>query len=429
MRYLCIVAVLGSFVGLLFCIKTKKLQMYGQEFGVFFASSLLALLVAVTGARGQGTSDLQLLRPEPGEASRSEEYELCVEELAICEPYEVLVEQRHLDEKEREELFEQAIAELEQTFLGANVSLDHITKKVEPVDAVCEGRVDVSWTFDDYAVLNLSGELQEEALTETGTLVAVTAVLTYEEAVVTHRFSVMVYPPEKTPIELFYKRLAQIFAEKNAATDAKLTLPQEAGGYQLHWKKKQSQQPYEILALGFLAMLGIAIGKKEDARKAQAKRREQLLAQYPQMLGQLALLIGAGMTVSQAWEKLVQNYEMRRKRAPQADIQPVYEEMRMTYYQMKDGLGERRAYEQFGERLGLAVYRRFATLLVQNLRKGTAGLHRLLEKEMQAAREEQESAAKKRGEEMQTKLLLPMMLMLALVVVIIMIPAMASFQM
>ena len=108
---------------------------------------------------------------------------------------------------------------------------------------------------------------------------------------------------------------------------------------------------------------------------------------------------------------------------------PVYEEMRITYHQIKDGLGERRAYEQFGERIQLQAYRRFATLLVQNLRKGTTGLSKLLEKELQDAFDAQESYAKKRGEELQTKLLLPMMLMLGLVIVIIMIPAIASFQM
>ena len=106
----------------------------------------------------------------------------------------------------------------------------------------------------------------------------------------------------------------------------------------------------------------------------------------------------------------------------------VYEEMCTTYHQIRDGVSERIAYEQFGERIQLSVYRRFSTLLVQNLRKGTAGLGKLLEKEMQEALNAQESNIKKRGEELQTKLLLPMMLMLALVVVIIMIPALASFQ-
>ena len=76
----------------------------------------------------------------------------------------------------------------------------------------------------------------------------------------------------------------------------------------------------------------------------------------------------------------------------------------------------------------MQVYRKFATLLVQNLRKGTAGLSRLLETEVQEAFAAQESLAKKRGEELETKLLLPMMLMLGLVIVMIMIPAIASFQ-
>ena len=136
------------------------------------------------------------------------------------------------------------------------------------------------------------------------------------------------------------------------------------------------------------------------------------------------------MTVSRAWERIVVSYENRCTVQSGAEQEiPVYEEMRITYHQIRDGIGERLAYEQFGERIQLQVYRRLATLLVQNLRKGTAGLSRLLEKEMQDAFDVQENLAKKQGEELQTKLLLPMMLMLGLVIVIIMIPAIANFQM
>ena len=168
----------------------------------------------------------------------------------------------------------------------------------------------------------------------------------------------------------------------------------------------------------------------KQVEKEKEKRDARLLAEYPQMLSQMALLLGAGMTVSHAWERIVVSYENRCAGQPGTwQEMPVYEEMRITYHQIKDGLGERRAYEQFGERIQLQAYRRFATLLVQNLRKGTTGLSKLLEKELQDAFDAQESYAKKRGEELQTKLLLPMMLMLGLVIVIIMIPAIASFQM
>jgi pilus assembly protein TadC len=235
----------------------------------------------------------------------------------------------------------------------------------------------------------------------------------------------MVYPPQKTAKEQFFSDLEQVLEEQNEGENGIFSLPTVVAGHVLRWEKKDSNKAYMILLFGLAAMAAIGIGKKEDARKAREVRNRMLLAEYPQMLSQMALLLGAGMTVSMAWERIVLGYEGR---SGNQQAQPVYEEMGITYRQIKDGVSERSAYESFGERLQLPVYRKFSTLLVQNLRKGTVGLSSLLEKEMQEAFDARESDVKKRGEELQTKLLLPMMLMLGLVIIIIMIPAMASFQ-
>lgn len=427
--YLCVGAALVGILGYLVCVRRGR----GKETGIYFlilvTSGVFGVLVCVGDADLRSTQTDVIERPAPGTQELKADYVLSVEELSISEPYQVVVENRHLTKQELEELFTQAVTELMHAFLGENESLDRITADVVLADSVMDGRVDVSWSFDNYEAVNLSGELQEEALTADGTLVQVTATMEYEGIQAEHQFSMMVYQPEKTPKEQFYLALSQELQTRNGTTDATLQLPGQVDGYAITWEKQRKKQPYEILLIGLCAMAGIAVGRREDVRKAKEKRNAMLLAEYPQMLSQMSLLLGAGMTVSHAWERIVIGYENRCVDTVETQQElPVYEEMRITYHQMKDGLGERIAYEQFGERLGLQVYRRLATLLVQNLRKGTAGLSKLLEKEMADAFDAQESFAKKRGEELQTKLLLPMMLMLGLVIVIIMIPAIASFQ-
>lgn len=425
--FLCIGVMLAGLMGFGVCAMRGRRKVYGIYCLILALSGMLGVLVCLNDT-DWSQSD-RIARPDPGEEAVRKEYVLSVEDLSISEPYQVTVENRHLTKQELENLFSEAAAQIEHAFLGENTSLDHITKNVELVDAVVDGSVEVSWSFDSYEAVNLSGELQEEALTKEGSLVQVTATMEYEGAQAEHRFSMMVYPPDQTVTEQFYELLEQELNDRNAKTGTELLLPEKVAGYALIWEKRPQKKQYQVLLMGLLAMAGVAIGRKEDARKAKEKRDEKLLAEYPQMLSQLALLLSAGMTVSHAWERIVTGYE-NRCAGQSGELQevPVYEEMRITYHQMKDGLSERTAYEQFGERIRLQVYRRLATLLVQNLRKGTAGLSRLLEKEMQNAFEEQESEAKKRGEELQTKLLLPMMLMLGLVIVIIMIPAIASFQ-
>lgn len=427
--YLCVGAALVGILGYLVCVRRGR----GKETGIYFlilvTSGVFGVLVCVGDADLRSTQTDVIERPAPGTQELKADYVLSVEELSISEPYQVVVENRHLTKQELEELFTQAVTELTHAFLGENESLDRITADVVLADSVMDGRVDVSWSFDNYEAVNLSGELQEAALTEDGTLVQVTATMEYEGIQAEHQFSMMVYQPEKTPKEQFYLALSQELQTRNGTTDATLQLPGQVDGYAITWEKQRKKQPYEILLIGLCAMAGIAVGRREDVRKAKEKRNAMLLAEYPQMLSQMSLLLGAGMTVGHAWERIVIGYENRCVDTVETQQElPVYEEMRITYHQMKDGLGERIAYEQFGERLGLQVYRRLATLLVQNLRKGTAGLSKLLEKEMADAFDAQESFAKKRGEELQTKLLLPMMLMLGLVIVIIMIPAIASFQ-
>lgn len=425
--YLCMGVVLAGLIGFLVCSRRGRRKETGIYFLVLMISGVFGVLACMSNEDAVSTQTGEIERPEPGEEDLKTDYVLSVEELSIHEPYRVVVENRHLTKTELEELFSQAVTELTDTFLGENETLDHIVCNVILADSVMDGRVDVSWSFDNYEAVNLSGELQEEALTEEGTLVQVTATLEYEGAQAEQRFSMMVYPPEKTETERFYQALAQELKDRNEETDTTLRLPGQVDGYAITWAKEPQKEPYEILMIGLCAMAGIAIGRREDIRKAKQKRDAQLMEEYPQMLSQMSLLLGAGMTVSHAWERIVMGYENRCIDKTQQEL-PVYEEMRVTYHQMKDGLGERSAYEQFGERVGLQVYRRLATLLVQNLRKGTAGLSKLLEKEMEDAFDAQENFAKKRGEELQTKLLLPMMLMLGLVIVIIMIPAIASFQ-
>lgn len=428
--YLCLAVALLGLLAFGICIRKGRQKEHGIYFLIIMISGIFGVMVCLGNTEPEMMQTNGIERPEPGSDALEKDYVLAVEDLSIREPYRVTVENRHLTKKELEELFTQAAEELERTFLDRNESLDCITHNVVLADRVMDGRVAVSWSFDDYKAVNLSGELQEEGLTEQGTLVHVTATLEYEEAQTEVLFSMMVYPPQKTVEEQFHALLAQELQTRNTYTDAVFMLPQKVQGHTLVWTKRQQKKHYTVLLIGLCAIAGVAVGRKEDIRKEKERRDQRLLADYPQMLSQMALLLGAGMTVSHAWERMVISYENRCTEHGGKLLEiPVYEEMRITYHQMKDGLGERLAYEQFGDRIGLQVYRRLATLLVQNLRKGTAGLSKLLEKEMQNAYDAQESDAKKRGEELQTKLLLPMMLMLGLVIVIIMIPAIISFGM
>jgi hypothetical protein len=103
--------------------------------------------------------------------------------------------------------------------------------------------------------------------------------------------------------------------------------------------------------------------------------------------------------------------------------------MLITVRELKLGMPEKAAYEQFGRRVGLIPYIKFSALLSQNLIKGTRGFTDLLIIEAAEAFEDRKEATKRLGEEAGTKLLIPMMVLLILVFLVIMVPAFMSFQM
>lgn len=120
------------------------------------------------------------------------------------------------------------------------------------------------------------------------------------------------------------------------------------------------------------------------------------------------------MNIRGAWQKIVDDYVRFGKQK-----RYVHEEMLVSVRDMEHGMSEARAYELFGKRTGLLQYMKFCTLIVQNLRKGSDDLLRVLDYEAADAFRERKENAKALGEEAGTKLLLPMMLMLVVVFALI----------
>ena len=161
----------------------------------------------------------------------------------------------------------------------------------------------------------------------------------------------------------------------------------------------------------------------EDLQKRLEKRERQLLLSYPEFISKLTLLMGAGLPVRAAFARMAADY--RKKKT--TDRNYVYEELTLACREMESGVMEVEAYEHFGQRCRLPQYRKCAALLVQNLKKGSAGLLAALQEEAEHSFEERKRNAREEGERAGTKLLLPMMMMLAVVMVLILVPACFSF--
>ncbi len=230
-------------------------------------------------------------------------------------------------------------------------------------------------------------------------------------------------PVSLTPEEQEYLEIREylLAGEENSRREEEWILPEEWKGRPIGWSFESRDYSTWIWAATPAVALLIYLSFDRDLKKALEKKQSRLRREYPGLVHKLALYVGAGMTIRGAFQKIGGDYEKKVKKGlePRAGC----EEVLYTCRELWAGVAEGAAYEHFGKRTGLREYIRLASLLGQNLKRGSSTLLERLREEAEKSSEESLLRARKLGEEAGTRLLVPMVLMLAIVMVMIMIPA------
>lgn len=340
------------------------------------------------------------------------------------EIFDYLLEERRLTEEELEKSYVEAAALLPGAILGGNTCLEDVRKNLNLVSALEGYPFRIGWESSAYSLINTDGTVHNEELVG-GEVVTLTATLRYEEWVRELQIPAQINPAVYTPQEALRARMEELLRERDESSRSGevMTLPEQIGTEPVIWSEiiEDSSGYFLILVMLAAGVLYWGRGRELD-QKLEARKRE-LLLDYPEIVNKLALYMGAGMTVRNAFLKMGEDY----KKQKEARKKYVYEEILMTCYELQGGRSETEAYANFGKRCQVQAYMKLSALLSQNIRKGSNDLLRVLRQEADNAFAERKNLAKKLGEEAGTKLLLPMMMMLCVVMVIIMIPAYFSF--
>lgn len=147
------------------------------------------------------------------------------------------------------------------------------------------------------------------------------------------------------------------------------------------------------------------------------KRRLSIRMEFPEFVNKLTLLVNAGMTISRAWEKIIN--ENKRDHI-------LYDEMRYALAQIRVGKPEGIAYEEFARRCHVKEVTKFVSVIVMNLRRGGPEVVPILREQGYECWEMRKNAAKELGEQAGTKILIPMMIMFLGIVLIVVTPAVLS---
>ena len=388
---------------------------------VLLIGMIFSVLMIVKDCTDKEITDNRLQRNSYGDGSKS--VNLVANDGEKDIQIQLELDERHYTDKELEEMYDAVTKELDKKILDRNTSFDCIEYDMNLVTSVSEYPLEIEWSIPD-GYMDNSGRLLQEKL-QKPVITELTAKITYEDFEREYIINCNIYSrAEPFGIkEKIEKKLIDL--EENSREEEYMTLPSEIEDKSLEWNYNTGRYGIFILLLTPLIAAVIYYGMDNDLHKKVEEREQQMRMDYPEIVSNLALLIGAGMTVQNAWNKVTSDYRNIRKETGVKRY--AYEEMLYTLYEIENGISQSAALEHFGRRCHIQSYAKLATLLSQNLRKGTSNLSALLKAEAKDAFEDRKHIAREQGEKAGTKLLAPMMILLGVVMTIIIIPAMTSY--
>lgn len=382
-----------------------------------------SILTAAQGMKAFRSTNLQndyeLPRNEAGEGAYDQELIAFIGEQKV--PVTVEVTEQKLSEEEAQNMLTLAAAALGDILKAENESLSQITTGIDFVDVIPGTAVEVEWTekLPDYFYSD--GTMREELEIFEPTEQMVSAVLSCQEYTKNYETMITILPRQPAIARAVLKQI-----EKDSETGQQgnvMVLPNTYKGDSVVWKKPMDLTFLYFGLLTAASVIFLKVGSKRDARIRKKERQEALERDYAQIVSKFTMLLSAGLSVRNAWERIV----MLNRGKPESN-RPVYREMNWALREMQKGVAELEVYEKFSVRVEQVHYKKLMALFSSDKRRGSINLLEAMEQEMLQAWEEQKKKTKQQGEKTGTKLLLPMMGMLAVVFIMILVPAFLSFQ-
>lgn len=385
----------------------------------FLLLLIVALLADISKEKiiKDGTIDRDVVGGEEKEISLL----LDVEGVLEDEVYSLEILPAQPTEEEAAKYFEKAIETIEQDF-------KNIGEQIPLQTSYEEGVVEAEWSFDPYGVIDSEGNIYYEKVEGSGTTINAQVELSCGNYEKIYQFAFLVAPKELSPKEEILQQLdAWMEQQMSFEGSGTIQLPTEINGQKMVWSEEKESITPQILLLEVVALVLLWVFSKKKRMKEEQERVYRIEREYPEIVNQLSLLLGAGMTTRQAWNKLTAQYHFKRK-AGMVEEKEVYEAITRMTRRFSEGESERAIYQQFTQEVSAPCFHKLMRILLGNLEKGTQGICTRLEEESRVAYEQRIQNAKKLGEEASTKMLFPLMLMMVIVMGIVMLPALVEFQ-
>ena len=161
-----------------------------------------------------------------------------------------------------------------------------------------------------------------------------------------------------------------------------------------------------------IVMTGMSLYRLEwKETGAHEDRKEELMVHFPSVVSKLTLLVSAGLPLREAWKKVAYSGEGI-----------LYEEMKKVTTNMENGMLEIEAYRTFGERCEEKEIKKFTSMMIQNLQKGSDDLTKYLREISSELWQVRKQKAVVKGQRASTKMMLVNGLIFAAIMLMVIVP-------
>ena len=226
--------------------------------------------------------------------------------------------------------------------------------------------------------------------------------------------------------EMSSKDFAEAIEDQVIKTKDRIILPNATGekGVPISWSTQEvGVSGYRIAVVAVLLAILFYVLKKGELDQILISRRDEILYDFPTVVNKLIMLMNAGMTFSLAWQKIVVDHQQNK-----ISKGILYEEMILVSQDIKNGIPEIEALENFGKRTQCKEIIRFVAVITQNLKRGSQSMTIALKQLSGEAWAIRTTTARRLGEKASTKLLLPMGISLITVLIIVMVPTFMAMK-
>lgn len=200
----------------------------------------------------------------------------------------------------------------------------------------------------------------------------------------------------------------------------RIMLPEKlSDGTPIYWKKQEETGLPWLLMVFPVLIYAIYKKRFNGPDVEEEKARETIMKELPEFLNRLTLLLGTGMILGSAFEKIVEDHHISQKDQDNyfyTQMNRISENFRKANVPIHKGI------EEFAKRSRIKEFIRVAGIISDNADKGTALIEKL-DAESGAMWFARKQNMEEKGRLAESRLIAPLMLMLIILVVITVAPA------